>query len=191
MDMKLTLVGTWFGASFFTFIFALFLLIYTTTPKISIPKNTNFKLYAALPPSQIQITDQVVMADARAQIIEQFFNLHNSPLAIHSGTFVMVADHYNLDYRLLPAIAMQESSGGKKVIIDSYNPFGFGIYGDTVTRFADWDDAIEKVARTLRSEYINKGLITPYQIMTKYTPPSVEKGGPWAIGVESFMEELN
>ncbi len=138
----------------------------------------------------MQISENVIQADARAKLIANFFKQYNSPLASVSQTFVDTADKYNLDYRLLPSIAMQESNGGQKVISDSHNPFGYGIYGDTVMRFASWEAAIERVGQGLRADYLDKGLKTPTQIMAKYTPPSLAKGGPWAKGVDYFMEEL-
>ena len=125
------------------------------------------------------------------QIIEDFLKSYKSPLSPYSKNFIEVADKYNLNWRLLPAIAMQESGGGKKVIADSYNPFGYGIYGKLVTRFQSWEAAIERVGRGLREDYLNQGLKTPYQIMTKYTPPSLAKGNAWAKGVSSFIAELN
>ncbi len=85
---------------------------------------------------------------------------------------------------------MQESNGGKKVINNSFNPFGYGIYGTKVIRFNSWEEAIERVGRALREEYLNIGLKTPFQIMSKYTPPSLAKDGAWAKGVITFMEEL-
>ena len=85
---------------------------------------------------------------------------------------------------------MQESNGGKKVINNSHNPFGYGIYGGLVIKFASWDESIERVGRALREDYLNQGLKNPHQIMAKYTPPSLAKNGAWAKGVTTFMEEL-
>ncbi len=42
----------------------------------------------------------------------------------------------------------------------------------------------------LSHKYIDIGLDTPEKIMAKYTPPSLEKGGPWAKGVNQFMSDL-
>lgn len=85
---------------------------------------------------------------------------------------------------------MQESNGGKKVIEGSKNPFGYGIYGGSVLSFDSFADAIGRVGKALREDYLNKGLTKPEQIMAKYTPPSLALGGPWAKGVSTFMEEL-
>lgn len=183
-------VTAWFGMATTTLIFASILSIYLASAKVVYPTSQNFKLYAALPSTETSISDDITFADGRAKIIEDFFTTRKSPLADYSNNFIQVADKYQLDFRLLPAIAMQESNGGKKVINDSYNPFGYGIYGKLVTRFNSWDEAIERVGRALREDYLNQGLKTPNQIMVKYTPPSLEKGGAWAKGVSSFISEL-
>ena len=173
-----------------TLIFSLTFTLYLSRPKMITPSVQNFKLYAALPSTTNSISDEINHADGRAKRIEDFFKDYKSPLSGYGNIFIQVADKYQLDYKLLPAIAMQESNGGKKVIKNSYNPFGYGIYGKLVIKFESWDEAIERVGKALREDYLNQGLKTPNQIMAKYTPPSLEKGGAWAKGVSTFMEEL-
>lgn len=183
-------VAAWFATSATALIFSLTLSLYLSHAKVINPVNQNFKLYAALPQSGLFFIENIEHADGRAKIIENFFKNYKSPLLSYGDFFVQVADKYRLDYRIMPAIAMQESNGGQKVINNSHNPFGYGIYGNLVIRFSSWEEAIERVGRALREDYLSKGLITPTQIMAKYTPPSLAKGGAWAIGVATFMEEL-
>lgn len=195
MDNTKSLVSMWFVATWFTasataLIFSVVFSFYITNTKITKPSVQNFKLYAALPKSETSISDEINHADGRAKVIEDFFKGYKSPLSDYGNLFIEVADKYQLDWRLLPSIAMQESNGGKRVIKESYNPFGYGIYGTLVTKFKSWDESIERVGRALREDYLNQGLNNPSQIMTKYTPPSLAKGGAWAIGVSTFMEEL-
>ena len=97
------------------------------------------------------------------------------------------ADKYGLDYRLIPSIAMQESNLCKKIIKDSYNCWGFGIYGKKVTKFDNYKTAIETVTKTLAKQYKANGLETPDEIMKRYTPSS---NGSWANGVNHFMNQL-
>lgn len=186
---RINLVGAWFGAASLTLFLSLGLLIYISREQSIIPTDHSYKLYQALPDTQMVVSDSVGHQDARAKIVENFFKDNHSVLAAFSEQFVKVADQYQLDFRLLPAIAMQESTAARRVPEGSFNPFGFGIYGEKITRFDSWEQAIETVGKTLKEQYIDKGLITPYEIMTKYTPPSIEKGGPWAAGVTQFMEE--
>jgi hypothetical protein len=188
---RVNFIFLWFSTAFLTLFFAITLLaVLSISHEANLASSHSYQLYAALPSNQFISTETLVIEDARAKIIEQFLAARNSPLAEVSEAFVKSADNYNLDYRLLPAIAMQESGGGKILPYESYNPFGFGIYGDKVTRFSSWEEGIEKVAKSLKENYIDKGLVTPEQIMAKYTPPSLAKGGPWAIGVSAFMESL-
>lgn len=183
-------VAAWFATAATALIFSFVFTFYLSSAKLVKPKVQNFKLYAALPKSELAITEEINPADARAKIIEDFFKAYKSPLSAHSNTFIEVADKYKLDYKLLPAISMQESNGGKRVITNSYNPFGYGIYGKMALKFNSWDEAIERVGKALREDYLNQGLKTPHQIMAKYTPPSLEKEGVWAKGVTTFMEKL-
>jgi hypothetical protein len=67
------------------------------------------------------ITDTL---DIRAVKINNYFNKYNMPLAGYGETFVTVADECDMDWRLLPAIAVRESSGGKHMQYN--NPFGWG-----------------------------------------------------------------
>lgn len=187
---RTVLVLGWFGASLTCFCFTSLFLFYISTAKTVLPKTSTYQLYQALPPNLSETQDGIAYTDGRAKAIEQFFKNYNSILSTESDVFIRVADKYKLDFRLLPAIAMQESLGGKKVINNSYNPFGFGIYGTSVVKFGSWEQGIETVGKTLRENYLNKGLKTPEEIMAKYTPPSLAKGGPWAKGVRTFMEEL-
>ncbi len=189
-DTKPNLVAAWFGTAFITLFFSLTLLIFLSFDRIVYPVAHDFKLYAALPKQISQTSDNIKSEDARSKIVENFFNGYKSLLADYGKLFIEVADKYKLDFRLLPAISMQESNGGKKVIEGSHNPFGYGIYENSVIKFASWEEAIESVAKGLRQNYLDKGLNSPAQIMAKYTPPSSASGGSWAKGVSSFMTEL-
>lgn len=184
------LIGAWFTTTVISITFATVLILYLSLTKTLLPVSQNFKLYMALPPQTSEVSDSISSSDGREVVVTGFFKSYHSDLADYSSQFIIVADKYHLDFRLLPAIAMQESNGGKKVVNNSFNPFGFGIYGGKVIKFSSWEEAIEKVGKALREDYLDEGLKTPEQIMAKYTPPSLEKGGSWAKGVKSFMEEL-
>ena len=181
---------SWFMCSLVTLIFSTLLLFYISFPqKISFSPN-QYRLYQALPQNKFYINEKINFRDARSLIVEDFFKSRSSPLAEFSADFVAVSDFYQLDFRLLPAISMQESNGGKKIPEGTYNPFGYGIYGSKKVHFEDFGDAIETVGKALREDYLNEGLRNPEQIMAKYTPPSLAKGGAWAKGVNQFMDEL-
>ena len=144
--------------------------------------------YAALPQNQTSLAGQIInQQDARTELVRNFFTQYNSPLTPYAQNVIDDADKYGLDYRLIPAIAMQESNLCKKAPPDSYNCWGFGIYGKTVTKISDYPSAIDTVTKTLSQNYKAQGLETPDQIMTRYTPNS---NGSWANGVTQFMNQL-
>lgn len=119
----------------------------------------------------------------KAQKIELFFreNRRNAPLADYAEKFVEVANKYNLDYRLLPAIATVESGGGKSNF-RSYNAWGWGNKG-----FSSFEEGIETVGKGLKTGYIDKGRDTVEEIAPVYCPPNYKN---WARSVNQFMLEI-
>lgn len=124
----------------------------------------------------------------RENTLKAFFLKYKSPLVDYTGTFIKVADENNLDYRLLPAISCIESSCGKRLIPDSHNPFGWGIYGNNVLKFKNYDEGIAKVGEGLNKNYIAKGFDTPEKIAPVYNPPSHQS---WLGKLRYFMNEMD
>lgn len=135
--------------------------------------------------TKTEILTEFKTEDIRVANLKYFFRRYESVLYDKSEYIVKMADQYKLDYRLIPAIAMQESGLCKHIYEGSYNCWGWGIYGNKVTRFSSYEEAIETISRGLKKNYIDKGLITPEDIMRKYTPPST---GSWAFGVNFFLK---
>jgi hypothetical protein len=135
--------------------------------------------------STTEILSEFKTQDIRVANLKFFFRKYESVLYDKSEFIVKMADQYKLDYRLIPAIAMQESGLCKHIYEGSHNCWGWGIYGDKVTRFDSYEEAIETISRGLKKNYIDKGLTTPEDIMRKYTPPST---GSWAFGVNFFLK---
>lgn len=149
--------------------------------------GSNTVAYAALPTSQNTLTAEITQADGRAEKVRQFFHKYSSPLEPYAEDVVAAADEYGLDHRLIPAIAMQESNLCKRIPHGSNNCWGYGIYGKQVRKFADYKEGIYTVTKALATRYKGRGLVTPNQIMTMYTPSS---NGSWAKSVNYFMSEL-
>ncbi len=143
--------------------------------------------YSTIPKSS---QSEVVLnaREARVDALRTFLGKYSSPLLSYAGDIVRAADKYGIDYRLLPAIAMQESTLCEKAPANSYNCWGFGIYGKKVTRFDSFEDAINTVSKTLAEKYHIQGLTDPYEIMTKYTPSN---SGEWAENVSYVMERIS
>lgn len=146
-----------------------------------------YQMYAALPKSIDHISAAIKTNDARPEILCQYLEKYQSPMASYCQELFNAGEKYGLDYRLLTAIAMCESNLCKKSPEGSFNCWGFE---NGETRFLSWEQAFNQVAKTLKEGYLDQGLETPEEIMPKYAPPSVEKGGPWAKCVNQFLAEL-
>ncbi len=128
--------------------------------------------------------------DGRTALVSNFLERHNSPLTPYDyfgKVFVDLADKNSFDFRLLPAIAMQESNLCKSIPEGSYNCLGFGVHKRGTLMFESYEANFERAARELKANYIDIGLTTPEKIMTKYTPSS---NGSWADSVNQWMAEM-
>jgi len=124
----------------------------------------------------------------KSLVLAKFFKKFKSPLIGNVDKFIEVADKYNMDYRLLPAISCIESTCGKFLIPGSFNPFGWGIYGSQHIDFLSYDDAIETVGAGLFKSYISRGYDTVEKIAPIYTPPRWQH---WMGSVNFFMNEMD
>lgn len=149
--------------------------------------NSGLKVFASLPVDTPSINGYAISADARPELIRQYLAYYNSPLEPYAGKIVEVADKYSLDYRLITAIAQQESNLCKIIPPQTYNCWGWGIHSKGTLGFDSFEEGIEIVSKGLKEEYIDKGYTIPDEIMTKYTPLS---NGSWAFGVNKFMGDM-
>lgn len=149
--------------------------------------NSGVRVYASLPSEFPTVSGVAGAADARPEIVRQYLESYNSPLVPWADYLVQISDKYNLDYRLLPAIAQQESNLCKIIPAGGHNCWGWGIHSEGTLGFDTFEESIEAVAYGLRTEYLDKGYQTPEEIMSKYTPLS---NGSWARGVTKFMAEM-
>jgi hypothetical protein len=80
----------------------------------------------------------------RAEKIDTYFKERSMPLFGYGEKMVSVAEDVGIDWRLLPAIAIRESSGGKYAC--GHNPFG---WGSCKISFKNYNEAIETLGRNL------------------------------------------
>lgn len=192
---KILLLSLFFVLTPITLIFSLLFLsfIYRQGSNVLFSLNQTPKVaYAALPSGGHETILNPEVVDARVSSIQDFLSFHKSPLLPYSAEIVKAADKYDIDYRLIPAIAMQESTLCKnlpKKYKDTHNCWGFGIYGKKVTSFDSFSQAIDVVTKTLATQYIAKGLKTPEELMSKYNPVSVN--GSWAKWIAVYMDRLD
>lgn len=101
------------------------------------------------------VTNTEVSADelrkSHADAIDAYFKERSMPLEGTGMTFVLVAEKYGLDWNLLPAIAIRESSGGKAAC--GHNPFGWG--SCKLHNFISYEQAIEALGKNLGGANVN------------------------------------
>ncbi|MFZ2205304.1 MAG: hypothetical protein WAV23_01820 [Minisyncoccia bacterium] len=123
-----------------------------------------------------QVVDQKAeILKIKALAIDTYFKEHGMPLEGMGMKMVQEAEKNDIDWRLLPAISVRESTGGlhacKKV------KFSFMGWGSCKINFKSNEESIEIVARNLGGNnpntdhhYADK---TTKQILQKYNPPSI------------------
>lgn len=130
--------------------------------------------------------------DPRIEKLDRYFASVRSPLWLSAGVFIDTADKYSLDWRILPAIAMVESTGGKFVPgCAPFNPFGWSSSSSPCGywRFNSFDEAITFVGRGIGRgrTYIkfqqDKKLLSLAEI---YNPNPLD----WNSKVRYFMEQI-
>jgi len=138
-----------------------------------------------------QVLDQKAKdLKAKAEAIDSYFESRDMPLFGMGMKMVQEAEKNDLDWRLLPAIAVRESTGGKfdckKV---ENNPFG---WGSCKIGFDSLNKAIEIVAMNLggnnpntERHYADK---TTDQILKAYNPPSIVRN--YVKQVKSIMNAI-
>ena len=129
----------------------------------------------------VSISAEDIENQRKIDNVRNFLLKRNSPLAEYASEFVYAANEYGIDYRLVAAISIVESSGGIHNF-RAYNAWGWGSYG-----FDNWKDGIWSVSKGLATGYYSKGLDTPYEIGRVYCPPSASS---WAGKVTRLMNEI-
>lgn len=124
--------------------------------------------------------------DPRVKILKDFLSKQESPLAPFAQNFIEDADAYNLDWKMVAAISGVESTFGQNIPAGSYNAWGWGVYGNNVTRFSSWKEGIETISKSLREDYMNKwGTTNVYEIGRMYAASPA-----WAYHVAFYMNRI-
>ncbi len=162
-------------------IFLVFLPIFFILPK------TAYAEKVAASSAMLKIDPSLIKKeDMRVKQLQAYFDKYDSPLINEAETFIKTADQYGLDYRLLPAIAGVESGFGKLIPYNSYNGWGWGIYGTNVTYFTSWKEAIKTIAKELKEKYMDTwGAKDVYAIGNYYASDPA-----WASKVTYYMNDI-
>lgn len=138
-----------------------------------------------------QVADQKAKdLKSKADAIDAFYKEHAMPLEGIGMKMVQEAEKNGLDWRLLPAISVIESSGGKHACKKATHSF-MG-WGSCKINFESDDQAVEVIAMNLGGKnpntdqhYAGK---TTREILEKYNPPSIVPH--YADKVMKVMEEI-
>ena len=132
-------------------------------------------------------TNSIYQIDNRAIVLRSFLSEYDSPLAAHANTFITEADKHGLDWKLVTAIAGNESYFGHLIPYESNNAWGYGVYGNNVIRFSTWDEGIVTVSSAIKSNYIDKwGATNIYEIGAIYAEDPA-----WANKVSHFINLID
>ncbi len=169
-------------------------LLPTMTMSLSMANLPNGGAIPNVLVQKVNTTDEADLAaqiqQAKADAIDAYFTDHDMPLAGNGLKMVQEAEKNDLDWRLLPAIAVRESTGGKNDCTKvKNNAFG---WGSCKIGFKTTGEAIETVARNLggnnpktAQHYDNK---TTKQILHAYNPPAIIPR--YAEQVMTIMEKI-
>lgn len=131
----------------------------------------------------VMVVSVVAKKDDRAKRLGAYLLSVGSPMAADAESLVKIADSYDLDWTLLPAIAGLESQYGKMVPAGSYNPYG---WDNGRMNFKSWSDASETVAAGIRIRYQPTGIVTPWDIGSRYAASPT-----WAVRVTKNQSIIN
>lgn len=145
-----------------------------TIPQIVLAQDIDENV--GLPAMKKAAEDKAKILEAQAKAIDAYFGARGMPLKGTGLKMAQEADKNEIDWRLMPAIAVRESTGGKYACKSVPNSF-FG-WGSCKIGFKSKDEAIESLARNLSGNNPNtdhhytKGKTTK-EILQKYNPPSI------------------
>jgi len=114
-----------------------------TSPFISADSLAPSATNAAVLGDHVALVEEDIVLE-RAKMINTFFSERSMPLAGFGVKMVEESEKNGLDWRLIPAIAARESSGGKQAC--GYNPFG---WASCKVNFKSYHEAIEVIAKNL------------------------------------------
>jgi len=171
----------------------------------SVGYSPKYSIFSSKPLTSLVASARLFGGDTRAASLDKILEAYKCPLAGQGKTFVKEADRNGIPYWLVAAISFQESSCGKTTpqtkvagqedvtnpedleFEESYNAWGWGVWGKNVKSFNGWAEGIKRVSEYLGDSFYSKGITDSCEIMKIYTPSS---DGSWCNGVNYFGEMI-
>jgi hypothetical protein len=120
--------------------------------------------------------DQFKPLDLRAVKLERFFQLYRCPAPHHVVEYLKAADTYGLDYRLLPALSIRETTCGAY----QWENNRWGYHPGQQT-FASVAEGIDYVARVLAENPFYKGKSLREKLFTYNPLPTYPREVEWIM----------
>lgn len=136
------------------------------------------------PDFSYKIPEKSIKPDDRAARIDAFMKRLKAPLEGYGRVFVSFADTYGLDWRLIAAMSVRESTGGREAC--GFNSLGWdSCHG---YNFESWEEGIRYVSSRLSGSPIYRGK-TIREKLQIYNPPTIVPR--YAQEVETIMEMIS
>lgn len=146
--------------------------------------NVELETFTPISLSLIDTISAINVPNWKVERIKNYYDSVGAPLASKSRFLVQAATYYRIDYNLVSAISIIESSGGKNTY-RPYNAWGWGGSSRAFV-FSSWEEAIVTVSRGL-SGYYAGGANTPARIAPRYNPVTPNE---WSRKVAYVMEQM-
>lgn len=127
-----------------------------------------------------------------AASLNTYLRNHGSPMVGSGAALIRSGTHWNVDPRLIVAIAGAESNFGQ-ITCAPHNAWGWACPSSPAS-FSSWDSAIDTVTHGLRSNYLDLGLRSVSQIQRSYAPSHATNDPTglnllWSLNVSEFLVE--
>ena len=148
---------------------------------------------AAAAPGTAPPTTQSATAGTTAAQLDAYLAGNGSPMAGQGASLMASGGRWQIDPRLIVAIAGAESNFGA-ITCAPYNAWGYGCPNGPYV-FSSWADGIDAVAQGLRSNYLSEGRVSVALINLKYAPLGAANdptglNNNWTANVSRFLTEL-
>jgi hypothetical protein len=128
-----------------------------------------------------------------AAALDAYLASKGSPMTGQGAAFVASGGQWQVDPRLVVAIAGAESSFGQ-ITCAPFNAWGWGCPNGPY-EFTSWADGFDTVMKGLRTNYLSEGRTSVALIHQKYAPVGAANdptglNNHWTINVSRFMVEM-